>query len=225
MVKIFLLRWLGNFLVLSSLAAFILTFWPVLTAEVTYRLNQARGVHYAVSSDLLPAREEKPVVNLLSPGFSIPEASLEISPLSTDFGLIIPQIGANAKIIADVDAGNQKVYAEALRRGVAHARGTAYPGEIGNSFLFAHSVGNFWEINRWNAVFYLLKELRAGDEVELFYKNKRFTYTVYDTKIVNPEDTQYLSTFANFPMLTLQTCWPPGTTLKRLLVFARLRPS
>lgn len=148
---------------------------------------------------------------------------MEIAPISTDFGIVIPKINANARVIADVDPGDYQAYIAALKNGVAHAKGTVYPGQIGNSYLFAHSVGNFWEVNRWNAVFYLLKELDKGDEVDVFYQGKRYVYVVYDKKIVDPGDTQYLSTITNYPLLTLQTCWPPGTTLKRLLVFARLK--
>ena len=221
--QVFLLRWLGNFLVLSSFAGIILTFAPAVKAEVVYRVNTVRGVTYTVAgdsqADLSPAVEEKPLINLLAGPEPKP---LEMTPISPDFNIIIPKIGANAKVVHNVDQGNYNEYIKALKTGVAHAKGTVLPGEVGNTFLFAHSVGSFWEINRWNAVFYLLKELKAGDSVDLFYLGRRFTYVVYDSKVVNPDETQYLSTVANFPMLTLQTCWPPGTTLKRLLVFARL---
>ncbi len=210
MLKIFILRWLGNFLVLSAIAGVVLTFAPAIEAEVTFRKDQAQGVKYVVAGD-------EQGTNLLE------DKVLELTPLNSDFGIVIPKIGANARVIANVDPGNYADYINALKLGVAHAKGTVFPGQVGNSYLFAHSVGNFWEVNQWNAVFYLLKELKPGDEVDLFYQGKRYIYVVYDTKIVNPEDTEFLSTISNFPMLTLQTCWPPGTTLKRLLVFARLK--
>jgi len=212
MLKIFLLRWVGNFLVLSAVAGVVLTFAPAIQAELIYRNHQATNVHFVVSGDLPP-------VNLLNQ----PQKVLEISPLDPNFGMIIPKIGANARIIDNVDANNYDVYIKALQNGVAHASGSVYPGEVGNAYFFAHSVGNFWEVSRWNAVFYLLKELTPGDEVNIFYQGKRFIYVVYDKKIVGPEETNYLSTQASFPLLTLQTCWPPGTTLKRLLVFGRLK--
>ncbi|MCL4398052.1 sortase [Patescibacteria group bacterium] len=217
--KVFVLRWIGNFLVLSAVAAVVLTFAPAVQAEITYRVNVARNVHYVVAGDLPPAKFETTSTNLLAKS----ETILEINPLSTEFGIVIPKIGANAKVIPNVDPGNETEYLAALKEGVAHAAGTVFPGQVGNSYLFAHSVGNFWEVSRWNAVFYLLKELEPGDEVDLFYKNVRYVYVVYDKKVVEPDDTQYLTTQANFPMLTLQTCWPPGTTLKRLLVFGRLK--
>lgn len=212
-LKIFFLRWLGNFLVLSAIAGVVLTFAPAIEAELTFRKDQAEGVTYVVAGDTAPTS------NLLQEN----EKFLEITPLNTDFGIVIPKIGANARVIANVDPGNYADYINALKLGVAHAKGTVFPGQIGNSYLFAHSVGNFWEVNQWNAVFYLLKELKPGDEIDLFYQGKRYVYIVYNTRIVDPSDTEFLSTISNFPMVTLQTCWPPGTTLKRLLVFARLQ--
>ncbi len=214
-ILVFALRVIGNFLLLSAVAGVFLTFLPAISAEVVYRKDNLVGRKYVVAQD----KNEIPTSNLLA---IAPEA-IPITPLDSNFGVVIPKIGANARVIGNVDAGNYEEYITALKNGVAHARGTVYPGQIGNSFLFAHSVGNFWEVNQWNAVFYLLRELNPGDEVDLFYQGKRYIYLVYDKKTVEPTDVGYLTAQANFPMLTMQTCWPPGTTLKRLLVFARLK--
>ena len=195
------------------MAGVILTFAPVIQAEFFYRKAVAQNVQYVVAGD------KEAGTNL----FTVPEKVLEIDPLSTGFGIVIPKINANAKVIDNVDPGNESDYLAALKEGVAHAAGTVYPGQAGNTYLFAHSVGNFWEVNQWNAVFYLLKELTPGDEVDLFYQGRRYIYIVYDKKIAEPGDTQYLYTQSSYPMVTLQTCWPPGTTLKRLLVFGRLK--
>ncbi|MBI4099695.1 class E sortase [Candidatus Microgenomates bacterium] len=212
------MRTIGNFLLLSAVAGVFLTFLPAISAEVSYRYDVWRGQTFYVAGDS-PSPSAGQGTNLLVTG----PAPLAITPLDTQFGIVVPKIAANARVIANVDPGNQGVYTEALRKGVAHAAGTVYPGQVGNSYLFAHSVGNFWEVNRWNAVFYLLRELNPGDEVDLFYQGRRYIYLVYDKKVVEPNETRYLSAQANFTMLTLQTCWPPGTTLKRLLVFARLK--
>ncbi len=217
-IRVFILRTIGNLLLLSAISGVFLTFLPAIKAEIVYRRDQITGQKYILVEDKV--QEQKTFTGLLD----IKEP-LTISPLSTDFGIVIPKINANARVVSNVDAASQDAYTEALRRGVAHAAGSVYPGQIGNTFLFAHSVGNFWEVNQWNAVFYLLKELSPGDEVNLFYLGRRYVYIVYDSKIVDPSEVGYLNAQANFPMLTLQTCWPPGTTLKRLLVFARLKSS
>lgn len=207
-IKVFTLRTIGNFLLLSALAGVVLTFAPAIKAEAKFRYDEFLGVKYVVAGDAVNG--------------SFGRIYQGIEPMSRDFGIVIPRIGANAKVIPDVDAGDEGEYMEALRNGVAHAKGTVYPGQIGNSVLFAHSVGNFWEVNQWNAVFYLLRELEPGDKINVFYKGERYNYEVYDKIIVDPDQVEYLSPKADFAKLTLQTCWPPGTTLKRLLVFGKL---
>ncbi|MCL4390042.1 MAG: sortase [Patescibacteria group bacterium] len=214
-IKIFVLRTVGNFLLLSAIAGVILTFSPAIQAEVVYRYDNLAGKQFVV----VDTPQQR--ANLLA----VAPNTLPITPVDLDFGVVIPKINANAKVIPNVDPGNETEYLAALKQGVAQARGTVNPGQVGDVFLFAHSVGNFWEVNRWNAVFYLLRELAPGDEVDLFYQGRRFIYVVYDKKIVPPDATGYLTAQANFSMLTLQTCWPPGTTLERLLVFARLKTS
>ena len=209
-IKIFILRTIGNFLLLAACSGVFLTFAPAIKAEVKFRSDEFFGVKYMVVEDS-----------------TVPKGSAEqgsfLMPVSKEFGVVIPRIGANAKVVSNVDASDEGQYLEALKNGVAHAAGTAYPGQKGNSVLFAHSVGNFWEVNQWNAVFYLLRELEPGDEVDVFYLRKRHVYTVYDKMIVEPDQVQFLQPEADFAKLTLQTCWPPGTTFKRLLVLAKLR--
>jgi sortase (surface protein transpeptidase) len=128
--KIFILRWLGNFLVLGAVAAVFLTFAPVIRAELLYRTDKVQGITYVVAGD------EAPSTNLLAPQ----EKILPIEPLSRAFGIVIPKLGANAKVIANVNPGDYNDYINALKLGVAHSRGTVYPGQIGNTYLFAHSV-------------------------------------------------------------------------------------
>ncbi len=239
--KVFVLRTIGNFFLLCALSGVILTFAPAIQAEAAYRYNKWRGQTYVVVGDKNPCLTdaqfsnvavvtEEGKVNCKADTGSFTDEGLlnvveplAIAPVNTDFAIVIPKINANSKVIANVDPAKYGVYIEALKHGVAHAEGTAYPGQVGNSFLFAHSVGNFWEVNRWNAVFYLLRELESGDEIDIFYKGERYIYQVYDKKVVLPNDIKYIEPQADFPKLTLQTCWPPGTTLRRLLVFARLK--
>jgi LPXTG-site transpeptidase (sortase) family protein len=136
---------------------------------------------------------------------------------------VIPKIGATSKVIANVDPSSEKLFLPFLKEGVAHAQGSVFPGMKGNIYLFAHSTDNFWDVGRYNAVFYLLKDLNKGDEVIVFFNNVRHNYVVYDTKVVSASEVSYLvdSQKAEKETLILQTCWPPGTTWKRLLVFAR----
>lgn len=147
--------------------------------------------------------------------------NLEIKPIDKEFGIVIPKIGANAKIVANVDPYNANIYQAALTKGVAQARGTATPDEIGNMFLFSHSSANILEASRYNSVFYLLSKLKKDDEVDIYYKQKKYKYKVSEIKLVDPKDVSYLNPKSEVKTLILMTCWPPGTTYKRLLVIAR----
>lgn len=133
--------------------------------------------------------------------------------------ITVPKIKAQAPILFNIDPKNHEVYSETLKHGVAHAKGTYLPGEKGTSFLFAHSSGNPLEQVNYNTVFVKLNELQIGDEILIKRNNKIYKYKVTQKKIVWPTDIQYLEK-NNTPGIVIQTCWPIGTSIKRLLVFA-----
>ena len=143
-------------------------------------------------------------------------------PGNTNFWIAIPKIGASAEVIPNVDPGNETEYLAALKKGVAHAKGSVFPGIMGTTYLFAHSTDNFWDVGRYNAVFYLLKDMVPNDAITVFFNNKRYDYSVQSVQIVDPDEVSYLvNAQKTQEQLVLQTCWPPGTTLKRLLVVAK----
>lgn len=217
-MRILILRTFGNFLVLSSLFMIGKTFYQPVTEEARFFIDKLRGTEYVVATEFdrdFGSSEPKGGLSGLKRNVEV------LVPKDPEFGIVIPKIAANASIIENVDAADQKKYLEALQQGVAHAEGTAYPGEGGHVYLFAHSTDYFWNVGTYNAVFYLLSKLENDDEVDLFYKGKRNVYKVVDKKIVNPDQVQYLLRKTPEEFVTLQTCWPPGTTLKRLLVFAK----
>ncbi len=207
-----LVRKAGIALIAVSALIIFLTFFPVIWEEAKYQL--------------LPKHDDVPVLTREEVGDAVKNGedtpSDVIYPVDEDFGIVIPKIGANAKVIADVDWQDSTVYQRALTKGVAHAAGTSYPDEPGNVFIFSHSGVDFYEANRYNALFYLLNKLVPGEEIYLFYKGQKFVYRVIDKKIVAPESVEYLKGDPKKRTLTLMTCWPAGTTLKRLVVIAEL---
>lgn len=231
-IKYLILRTLGNFLILFMIFGFFATFGPAIFYEARFRIEQAKGVKYELPDaepsgfgKLLQERAKKNNIAVDKSLFGSILSSEKVqilTPVSTDFSVVIPKIGANEKVTANVDPANGDEYLEVLRHSVAHAKGTALPGLSGTTYLFAHSADNFWDVGRYNAVFYLLKDLEINDDVVVFFEDKRFNYKVYDKKIVDPSEVHYMS--ANIGMgerLILQTCWPPGTAWKRLLIFAK----
>lgn len=136
-----------------------------------------------------------------------------------EFSLTIPKINLSSSILPNIDPADKTVYLPALKQGVAHAAGTYFPGEGGLVYLFAHSTDYVFNIKQYNALFYNLKDLEPGDEITLSYQGRKFSYRVSEKKIVEPTDVSVLKNTGE-EKLILQTCWPPGTTLKRLLVIA-----
>lgn len=148
-------------------------------------------------------------------------------PSTNSYVIKIPKINAAAPIISEVNPWVETEYKDALEQGVAQAKGSQYPGERGAIFLFAHSSQPPWKLTYLNTAFLRLGELKTNDEVIIDRDNKEYRYIVTDKREVWPTEVNYLkdieSTYNNSEqqVLILQTCTPLGTSLKRLLVFAK----
>lgn len=96
------------------------------------------------------------------------------------------------------------------------------PGATGNAFIFGHSSNYPWIKGDYNDVFALLDNLEFGDKIIVYYNQQKFVYTIREKKIIRPGDLKALDRDDTKKELSLMTCWPIGTTLKRMLVFAEL---
>jgi len=191
-----------------ALTVILFIFGPVIKQELSYSFNRMSGVEYSIDN-----------IDVWS--FQRP-----INAPNINFSIIIPKLNAVSAIVENVDPLNQDEYLNALKKGVAHARGSAFPGSVGNVFLFAHSTDTLINVGRYNAIFFLIGHLTEGDEVDIYYKGRLYKYIVYDKKVVEPTDAEYLGTLTEGEKtLTLQTCYPPGTTFKRLVILAKLKES
>ncbi len=233
--KIFIFRFIGNLLMISSLFFITKTFFGPVSAELRYFVdNNIFSIEYklideqdedklvesAVGAEMKDKQNKLSPTSQLASLFGVKTSQI-IVPVDPNYSIIIPKIAASAKILPDIDAANENEYLDALKLGVAHAKGTDFPGNGGNVFLFAHSTDYVWNIANYNAVFYLLYKLESGDEIDVIFEGRRYKYIVSEKKIIAPDDIKYLTETVGEETLTLQTCWPPGTTLQRLLVFAK----
>lgn len=213
------IRFLGYFSLLTGLMALLFILGPLGVAEARYRSDQLLGIKRTLPKII---RSDPKEATAAATPTKVPLTPLSIEPVDTNFGIVIAKINANSKVIAGVDSADERQYGRALLQGVAHAKGTAYPGQKGNIYLFSHSTDAPWNIIRFNAVFYLLRELEPGDRVVMFYQNQRYNYLVYDKNVVSSTNTSYLTNQYDQSVLTLQTCDPPGTLINRLIVRAKL---
>lgn len=149
--------------------------------------------------------------------YLFPPKVIDIQNLPNNY-ISVPKIHAQAPLIFNVDPFNENEYQEVLKSGVAHAKNTSLPGDGGSIFIFAHSSGNPIEISNYNTIFLKLGELEKNDKIQIKKDGKIYTYKVTEKKVVWPSEVEYLK--QKKEQLILQTCWPIGTSLKRLLIFA-----
>jgi LPXTG-site transpeptidase (sortase) family protein len=202
----------GIALVAVSVIFLLYNFFPAIWVELKYEFSPQKN--HTVETR---AEEENPDAESQTGDSGI------IVPVNEQFGIIIPKIFVNSKVFPDIDPENSAVYQRVLTKGVAHVLGTAHPGQPGNVFIFAHSGKDFYQVERYNAVFYLLTKLQKGDEIFIFYQGKKITYSVSDEKVINAAEVGYLNDIPGKNTLTLMTCWPAGTTWKRFIVVAEER--
>ncbi|HPT65858.1 MAG TPA: sortase [Candidatus Woesebacteria bacterium] len=140
-----------------------------------------------------------------------------------EFSIRIPKIMAIAEIKANVSPFDKKEYLPILEQGlVAQAKNSSIPGQKNRAiYLFAHSTSQGAQMLRKNSVFYLLGELKNGDPIFINYNGQVYGYKVYNQKVVEAKEVDYLNYGEkDKEILILQTCWPLGTDWKRLLIFA-----
>ncbi|OGE71585.1 hypothetical protein A3H40_03905 [Candidatus Daviesbacteria bacterium RIFCSPLOWO2_02_FULL_38_15] len=89
---------IGGMLVASALFYLTFTFKDVLILEAEYRL-----------------------------GLTTPKTQAENAG-AKDFTISVPKVGIDAKVYPEIDPYNTAEYKQALSKGAAHAKGSAYPG-------------------------------------------------------------------------------------------------
>ncbi|MBI4034270.1 class D sortase [Candidatus Saccharibacteria bacterium] len=140
------------------------------------------------------------------------------APVSTKPEIIIPKINVQIPVVYFVKSTEEAAVQQGLENGVVHYGDTAQPGENGNSVIVGHSASNIFNRGRYKFAFSLLNRLTTGD---LFYLQKngvRYTYRVYQTKVVKPTQVSVLAPQAKPAVATLITCDPPGANSNRLVV-------
>lgn len=220
-----LVRGVGSGLIAFSILAFFFSFGPIIAQELSYDFRTASSAFKNSESNLAPTKleSEKDFSFEIAKANKILAVQNEAQSYGVNsyFSIVIPKIDAASNIIANVDASNESEYLTALKKGVAHAKGTYFPGQDKSIFLFSHSTDSPINIAQYNAVFFLLRKLEVGDKVIVFFADKKYTYEVQEKLITNPKDVSWLTISSGEERLILQTCDPPGTNWRRLIVMAK----
>lgn len=133
----------------------------------------------------------------------------------THYTLSIPELKIENAIV--------EIGGEDLKQSLIQYEGTAFPGQFGNTVIFGHSVlPQFFNPKNYLTIFSTLPTLEVGNEVLVDFDGVHYQYLVKEMVEVEPEDISILEQRYDNSCLTLITCVPPGTYLKRLAVYACL---
>jgi len=140
-------------------------------------------------------------------------------PNISDNSLYIESIDVRAPITFRV-SNNENDVSKNLKNGLIHIAGTSLPGERGNIFITGHSSNFPWVRSYYNSVFALLNKVVVGDLILIKFQNTNYVYQVTEIFVTSSSDSTVMDPYFNDPTLTLMTCTPLGTNLKRLIVRA-----
>ncbi|MBI2589578.1 sortase [Candidatus Berkelbacteria bacterium] len=147
------------------------------------------------------------------------ETALEVPPKSESYSLVIEELKLDVPIVEDVPGTDEKAYLAALTHGVAHYAGTPKPGQAGNSFIFGHSAYLKGDKGDYNEVFRELNKLIKDETFIVKHNDEVLNYKVFRSEVVEANDFSILDQ-TDQEIVTLMTCWPPGTIEKRWVVQA-----
>jgi len=110
-----------------------------------------------------------------------------------------------------------------LKKSLIQYPQTALPGQLGNTVIFGHSVlPQFFNPRSYLTIFSTLHTLKIGDEIDINYDGSQYKYLVSEMYEVKATDFSVLEQRFDDKAITLITCSPPGTYLRRLVVKAEI---
>jgi LPXTG-site transpeptidase (sortase) family protein len=180
------------------------------------QMNRAQVAGAATSGNSASAQNSgNPQVAPASSGLDIDTAKPGL--------LEIPDLKVSVPVIWTTDTKN---FDADLRSGVVHYPGTAMPGQVGTAYISGHSSNYAWAKGSYNHVFTQLGDLGkdASFKVTVTLKSGKqavLYYVVVGSQQYNPKD-QAQFTNASKSVMALSTCWPVGSTSKRLVVYGEL---
>ena len=104
----------------------------------------------------------------------------------------IPRIKLKQAIVTGIDDNTLQYF-------LGHFPDSSMPGEVGNFAVAGHRVSDYTD------AFINLYKVKAGDEVIINTRDKKYTYEIDDNFIVDPSDVEVLEK-SDYEKITLITC-------------------
>lgn len=139
-----------------------------------------------------------------------------LAPSVSSYVLSIPKLAISQAYVSTVDTK--------LSEHLVHYPGTILPPNLGNAVIFGHStLPIFFNQKNYKTIFANLYKLKKGDSIVVSIDNVSYNYVVDRIAITEGVNKTILTKRQNGNFLTLITCTPPGTKLKRLIVQSSLQ--
>lgn len=197
---------LGGFFLLS-------VFWPILSYEFKSRGFNANKL----ISPVEVLGDSATVIDYSQPSSWFPTAPSLSNKDSkiTHYSLSIPKLKIDRAVV--------KVGGQDLMDSLVHYPGTSLPGQYGNAVIFGHSVlPQFFNPKNYKTIFSTLPTLKKGDEIFIDFDGILYRYQVINMEEVSPDNVRVLEQRYDSEYLSLITCVPPGTYLRRLVIMTKL---
>jgi sortase A len=146
--------------------------------------------------------------NLHKPTTPTPNKPAVVPPKTNR--LIVPAMQLNTQIFEGPDM-------HTLNKGIWHRPGTSSPDKGGNTVIAGHRFT--WTDPQ--GIFYYLNKVKKGDEIGVWWQQKRYLYRVTTVKVVPPTEISVEDNTTD-SRLTLYTCTPLWSPHQRLVVVAEL---
>lgn len=190
--------------ILSVIVAFLFTFIFFLGVKVALGQTIDEAITLLNYITIVNSEDSEPIV------FD-PELGLKNYPAyGKKYAKIeIPSIGVNLPVYFG-DA------LELLQKGVGHSTGSYFPGEGGSIVYMGHNS---------QKVFRRFSELQKGDKIKVTTDYGKFTYKIYDMKLIKETEIDKIPIQKEKEILMVYTCYPfnnVGYASKRYVVYANL---
>lgn len=221
--------------ILVGSAALFFSFYPILSYSIYSKFFLQQGVPHPVPGDTQIASIEKASRNIANDtifstnlvDFTKAAAwfpTLEVQAAErtefsvSEYTLSIPKI--------KIDSARVQVGGDDLLSGLVQYQPKVLPCEYGKVTILGHSthpaLAHFDGPRRYSSIFTYLPTLSPGDRISVTVGDYGCEYEVFEKFEISADEVSVLAQQYDQPYLSLITCTPPGTYLRRLVVNARL---
>lgn len=209
-------------LIFSGSSILIWVLYPILAFELFYSPKFVKLIS-PVSPEIIQQSqifEYSQVLGTTNTDFTkasvwFPKAiNIKLAVSTSSYNLSIPKLRINNATVM--------VGGEDLSKSLIHFTGPQ-PGNYGNPVIFGHStIPWLYNPQDYKTIFSKLPDLERGDDIFITSDNITYRYQVIDMRVTSPDDLTVLEQNYDSAYITLVTCVPPGTYLKRLVVKGKL---